>query len=89
MGGGRSGAVGGVLIGIAIAFLGQQFGYLDMGPLETGVINLFAFAFVGGLVFGLIGHRLGRSPPPSGVAEWNPEHGTEPKSAAGASGKDQ
>lgn len=77
MGGGASGVGSGIILGIAAALIGQQFGDVDLATL-TGVEYLVFFALLGAIVFGLIGRSLGRSTAPAGVRPWTPEPEPEP-----------
>ena len=78
MGGGASGVGSGIVMGVAVALLGQQFGVVDLATL-TGVEYLVFFALLGAIVFGLIGRSLGRSPSPAGVRAWSPEPEPQPE----------
>jgi NhaP-type Na+/H+ or K+/H+ antiporter len=60
VGAGSSAAASGVVFGLAIAFLGQQLGFLDLSPLVSGLVTVLLYAVVFGLVFGAIGAILGR-----------------------------
>lgn len=74
---------GGIVIGLASALLGQQLGYVDLGPTFAWV-NLIVFAFVGAVVFGMIGRHLGRPRGPTAVRAWTPTHedaAAEPEAA--------
>ncbi len=74
MGAGASGAASGGVIGLALALLGQQLGYLDFGPIGFALLLIGAYVIVNALIFGIIGGAIGRryirrhSP----VAEWKP-----------------
>jgi uncharacterized membrane protein SpoIIM required for sporulation len=72
MGAGSSAAGSGVVVGLCLTFLGQQFGFFDLSNLVTGIIYLVAFAVVFGVVFGLFGVWLGAryKRKHSGLAEW-------------------
>jgi hypothetical protein len=59
MGAGSSAAGSGLVVGLCLVFLGQQFGFFDLSSLVTGVIYLVAFAIVFAIVFGLVGVWLG------------------------------
>jgi len=59
MGAGSSAAGSGLVVGLCLVFLGQQFGFFDLSNLVTGVIYLVAFAIVFALVFGLAGMWIG------------------------------
>jgi hypothetical protein len=59
MGAGSSGAGSGLVVGLCLVFLGQQFGFFDLSNLVTGIIYLVAFAIVFAIVFGLAGVWLG------------------------------
>lgn len=93
MGAGSSAAGSGLVVGICLVLLGQQFGFLDLSVTLTAVIYLIAFGVVFAVVFGLFGVWLGarfmrkhagltewkaKSEPPSASAESQPE--SEPKS---------
>ena len=60
MSAGSSGAGTGVVFGIALALLGQELGYVDLGPLFPALEALVVFAIVFGVVFGLLGAGIGR-----------------------------
>jgi positive regulator of sigma E activity len=72
MGAGSSGAGSGLVVGLCLAFLGQQFGFIDLSTLATGIIYLVAFAVVFAVVFGLLGVWLGAryKRKHSGLTEW-------------------
>jgi hypothetical protein len=59
MGAGSSAAGSGLVVGLCLVFLGQQFGFFDLSGLVTGIIYLVAFAVVFAVVFGLVGTWLG------------------------------
>ena len=59
MSAGGSAAGSGLVVGLCLVFLGQQFGFLDLSNLVTGLIYLIAFAVVFAVVFGLLGVWLG------------------------------
>jgi uncharacterized protein YacL len=59
MGAGSSAAGSGLVVGLCLTFLGQQFGFFDLSNLVTGIIYLVAFAVVFAVVFGLFGVWLG------------------------------
>jgi positive regulator of sigma E activity len=59
MSAGGSAAGSGLVVGLCLVFLGQQFGFFDLSSLVTGVIYLVAFAIVFAVVFGLVGMWLG------------------------------
>ena len=59
MGAGSSAAGSGLVVGLCLVFLGQQFGFFDLSSLVLGVIYLVAFAVVFAVVFGLLGVWLG------------------------------
>lgn len=59
MSAGSSAAGSGFVVGLCLVFLGQQFGFLDLSSLVTGLIYLVAFAVVFAIVFGLLGAWLG------------------------------
>jgi len=72
MGSGSSAAGSGLVVGLCLVFLGQQFGFLDLSVLVTAVIYLVAFAVVFAVVFGLLGVWLGARymRKHSGLTEW-------------------
>ncbi len=80
MGAGSSAAGSGLVVGLCLVFLGQQFGFLDLSTLVTGLIYLVAFAVVFAIVFGLLGAWLGAryKRKHAGLTPW------QPKSAAPA-----
>ncbi|MGC2288864.1 MAG: hypothetical protein WA688_03295 [Thermoplasmata archaeon] len=59
MGAGSSAAGSGLVVGLCLVFLGQQFGFFDLSSLVIGIIYLVAFAVVFAVVFGLVGVWLG------------------------------
>ncbi len=59
MSAGGSAAGSGLVVGLCLVFLGQQFGFLDLSSLVTGLIYLIVFAVVFAVVFGLVGVWLG------------------------------
>lgn len=54
------GATSGVVLGLVIVLLAQQFGVLDLSALLPAVEDLLLGAILGGVVGGLIGWALGR-----------------------------
>lgn len=69
------GAVSGIVIGICFILLSQQFGYLDLSSLVTGIVDLVIAMIVGAVIFGAIGMALGRSylrRHPPAPQEWTP-----------------
>ena len=60
MSAGTSGAGTGIVFGIALAFLGQELGYVDFGPLFRALETLVVFAIVFAVLFGIIGAGIGR-----------------------------
>ena len=61
MSAGTSAAGTGVIFGIALAFLGQELGYVDFGPLFRALETLVVFAIVFAVLFGIVGAGIGRS----------------------------
>jgi hypothetical protein len=59
MGAGSSAAGSGLVVGLCLVFLGQQFGFFDLSGLVTGIIYLVVFAVVFAVIFGLLGMWLG------------------------------
>jgi len=61
-------AESGVVLGIVFVLLAQQFGYLALASLTTGILDIVIGAVIGGVLFGLIGwalgHRYLRNHPP-------------------------
>ncbi|HTW40191.1 MAG TPA: hypothetical protein VMF04_04975 [Thermoplasmata archaeon] len=55
-----SGLGAGIVLGIVFVLLAQQFGYLDLNPLSTALVDIVIGAVVGGVLFGIIGWALGR-----------------------------
>jgi NhaP-type Na+/H+ or K+/H+ antiporter len=55
-----SGAASGAILFVVIVLLGQQFGYVDLSSLVTGVLYLVIPALVGGVIFGVLGGILAR-----------------------------
>lgn len=72
MGAGSSGAGSGLVVGICLVFLGQQFGFFDLSSLLLGIVYLVAFAVVFALLFGIVGAWLGRRylRKHGGLTEW-------------------
>ena len=85
MGAGSSAAGSGVVVGICLVFLGQQFGLIDLSTLVNGILFLIAFAVVFGVVFGLLGVWLGKryARKHSGLTAWQSK--TETPAAADGS----
>lgn len=65
MSAGGAGAVSGAILVAAIVFLLQQLNYVDLTAWPTGLFLLIVPAIFGGVVFGVVGHFLGRLPGPS------------------------
>jgi hypothetical protein len=84
MGSGASAAGSGLIVGLCLAFLGQQFGFFDLSTLLTGVIYLVAFAVVFAAVFGLFGVWLGARylRKHSGLTAWQAKSADEPDTSA-------
>jgi positive regulator of sigma E activity len=59
MGAGSSAAGSGLVVGLCLVFLGQQFGFFDLSSIVSGIIYLVAFAVVFAIVFGLAGIWIG------------------------------
>jgi NhaP-type Na+/H+ or K+/H+ antiporter len=55
-----SGAASGAILFVVIVLLGQQFGYVDLSNLSTGLLYLIVPAVIGGVIFGVIGAGLAR-----------------------------
>jgi uncharacterized membrane protein YfcA len=55
-----SGAASGAILFVVIVLLGQQFGYVDLSNLGTGLLYLIVPAVIGGVIFGVIGAGLAR-----------------------------
>lgn len=90
MGAGSSAAGSGLVVGLCLTFLGQQFGFFDLSNLVTGIIYLVAFGVVFAVVFGLFGVWLGAryKRKHSGLTAWQSKQAapaaesTEPESSA-------
>lgn len=54
------GASAGVVIGLVVVLLAQQFGYLDLTNLVSAILYLVIGAVLGGVLFGLMGWGLGK-----------------------------
>ena len=86
MGAGSSAAGSGLVVGICLVLLAQQFGFLDLGGLVLAIIYLVAFGVVFAVVFGLFGVWLGARylrKHAAGLTEWQskpPESTTPPAS---------
>lgn len=59
MSAGGSAAGSGLVVGLCLVFLGQQFGFIDLSSLVTGILFLVVFAVIFAVVFGLLGVWLG------------------------------
>jgi hypothetical protein len=59
MGAGSSAAGSGVVVGLCLVLLTQQFGFLDLSSVGTSILYFLLFAVVFGIVFGLLGMWLG------------------------------
>ncbi len=55
----RAGASG-LILGLVVIFLGQQFGFVDLTNFVGSIEQLLIAAAIGGIVFGLLGIWLGR-----------------------------
>ena len=55
-----SGFASGVILGLVVAVLAQQFGFISLSGVVSAVQNLAIGAVVGAVVGGLIGWLLGR-----------------------------
>ena len=80
MGAGSSAAGSGLVVGLCLVLLGQQFGFFDLSDLVSGIIYLVAFAVVFAVVFGLFGVWLGAryKRKHSGLTEWQPKQASTP-----------
>jgi multisubunit Na+/H+ antiporter MnhG subunit len=56
--GGVSGAASGGILGLVLALLAQQFGYIDFSVLLNAIILLFLVILVFAVVFGLLGRAM-------------------------------
>ncbi len=54
------GLAAGIVLGIVVVVLGQQFGYYSLSDLLTAVLYLVIGMVVGGALFAVIGMALGR-----------------------------
>lgn len=74
MGAGSSAAGSGLIVGLCLVLLGQQFGLLDLSILLTGVVYIVAFSIGFAVVFGLIGMWLGAwyMRKHAGLTPWQP-----------------
>ncbi|MGA7860607.1 MAG: hypothetical protein WCB19_01965 [Thermoplasmata archaeon] len=86
MGAGSSAAGSGLVVGLCLVFLGQQFGFFDLSNLVTGVIYLVAFAVVFAVVFGLAGMWIGARylRKHSGLTAWQAKAPAPASSTSGA-----
>ncbi|MFZ0831164.1 MAG: hypothetical protein WCB18_07175 [Thermoplasmata archaeon] len=85
MGAGSSGAGSGLVVGLCLVFLGQQFGFWDLSSLLLGIIYLVVFALVFAVVFGLFGVWLGARylrKHSSGMTAWQSKSATPAASAS-------
>jgi positive regulator of sigma E activity len=82
MGAGSSAAGSGIVVGLCLVFLGQQFGFFDLSVPLTGLLYLVTFSIAFAIVFGLLGIWLGAryKRKHSGLTAW------QSKSAAPAAG---
>ncbi|MCI4352940.1 MAG: hypothetical protein L3K14_06080 [Thermoplasmata archaeon] len=82
MGAGSSGAGSGLVVGICLVLLAQQFGFIDLGALVTAIIYLVAFGVVFAVVFGLLGVWLGARymRKHAGLTEWKAKPDSPPAS---------
>ncbi|MGD0250567.1 MAG: hypothetical protein ABSB97_06760 [Thermoplasmata archaeon] len=55
------GIAAGIVFGIVVVLLGQQFGYLSLSQLTPAILYFVIAIVVGAVVFGLIGMALGRA----------------------------
>jgi NhaP-type Na+/H+ or K+/H+ antiporter len=55
-----SGAASGAILFLCIVLLGQEFGYIDLSSLVTGILYLVVPAVIGGVIFGILGGVLAR-----------------------------
>ncbi|HEV2450144.1 MAG TPA: hypothetical protein VGU43_07050 [Thermoplasmata archaeon] len=55
-----SGALSGVIFGLALVFLLQQLGLLSLSALEGGILYVVLVAVAFGVLFGIIGNVLGK-----------------------------
>ncbi len=55
-----AGTSSGVVLGIALVLLGQQFGYYSLSDLIPAIEYILIAAVIGGLVGAVIGYALGR-----------------------------
>ena len=80
---GRAGAASGVILGIVLVLLAQQFGYFDLSTFVNALIILIAVAILFGVVFGILGIALYRSAlrRAGGVQPWEAPAGTSSSSS--------
>lgn len=55
-----SGALSGVIFGLALVFLLQQLGLLSLSALESGILYVILVAIAFGVLFGIVGTVLGK-----------------------------
>jgi hypothetical protein len=55
-----SGALSGVIFGLALVFLLQQLGLLSLSALAGGILYVILVAVAFGVVFGIVGNLLGK-----------------------------
>ncbi|MHB8352239.1 MAG: hypothetical protein ACYDFT_06105 [Thermoplasmata archaeon] len=60
MSAGTHGAASGLILGIVLVLLAQQFGLLDLSYLVPSIEDLIVGGLVGGVAGGLLGWALGR-----------------------------
>lgn len=58
---GGQAAVSGIVLGVVLVLLLQQFGPLSLSSLSMGLLALIIGGVIGGLAGGAIGARLGRT----------------------------
>lgn len=64
MSGGGRGAASGAILGLVAVFLLQQLSYVDLTDPTTGLWLIIVPTVIGGVLFGIAGHFLGRVTPP-------------------------
>lgn len=88
MGAGSHSVPSGVVLGLVVVLLSQQFGVLDLSAGYGGVVALVVAAVVGGIAAGLLGRAIGRRVERRrGARAWTPP--TDSDDSAGSTPKSE
>jgi hypothetical protein len=84
MGAGSHSVASGMVLGLVVVLLGQQFGYIDLSSSYNGILDLVIAAVVGAIVAGLVGRAIGRrAERRGGPKPWTPpESSKDPAKAS-------